>query len=238
MRATRQVEAARERLARQLGLWGSQAGYTLPERLPDLPAAPREQARIEQAALERRLDVQAARIAAEHTAADLGLTRTTRLVNVLELGVSDKRETGATRAKGYEVGLELPLFDWGGARVARAEATYMQALHRVADLAINARSEARDSYLGYRASYDLARHYREEFVPMRKKIADETLLRYNGMLASPFELLSDARGQADAVSGYLEALKEFWLADALLDGALGGRIHDTTPAHGAKEHQP
>jgi outer membrane protein TolC len=236
MRAARSFDGAREALARQLGLWGSQAGYTLPERLPDLPPAPRELARIEQTALERRLDVQAARLAAQHLAADLGLTRTTRFVNVLELGAHDKRETGAARSKGYEVALELPLFDWGGARVARAEATYMQALHRVADTAVTARSEARERYLGYRASHDLARHYRDEVIPLRKKIADETLLRYNGMLASPFELLSDSREQAQAVAGYIDALKDFWLADAALDAALGGRLD--APAHPHQEPTP
>ncbi len=235
MRAARSLDGARERLARHLGVWGSQARFVLPERLPELPAAPRAPARIEQAALERRLDVQAARVAAQHTAADLGLTRTTRFVNVLELGAHDKRQTGSARAEGYEVGLELPLFDWGGARVARAEAAYMQALHRVADIAVAARSEAREGYLGYRASYDLARHYRDEVIPLRKKIADETLLRYNGMLASPFELLSDAREQAQAVASYIDALKEFWLADAALDSALGGRTD--APAHPHQEQK-
>ncbi len=223
LRATRDAAALREALTRQLGLWGSQAGYALPERLPDLPAAPQELARIEQTALARRLDVQAARMQAEYTAADLGLTRTTRMVNVLEVGWQDKRERGAERATGYEVSLELPLFDWGGARVARAESVYMQSLHRVADVAIAARSKAREAWLGYRSNYDLARHYRDAVIPLRKQIADETLLRYNGMLASPFELLLDARAQAEAVSAYIDALKDFWLADAALDGALGGK---------------
>jgi len=230
LRATRDAARLREALTRQLGLSGEQAGYTLPERLPELPTAPRELARIEQIALARRLDVQAARLQSEHLAADLGLTRATRLVNVLEVGWQDKRESHAARAAGYEVSLELPLFDWGGARVARAESVYMQSLHRVADIASTARSEAREAYLGYRTNYELARHYRDEVIPLRKKIADETLLRYNGMLASPFELLLDAREQAQAVSSYIDALKDFWLADAALDGALGGKPTD-------KEHQ-
>jgi len=226
LRAARSVDALREKLTRLLGLWGRQAGYTLPERLPDLPAAPREPAQVEQSAVTHRLDVQAARLAARHTAADLGLTRRTRLVNVLEIGWQDKRESGAShRSDGYEVSLELPLFDWGGARVARAESVYMQALYRVTEAAVAARSEAREHYLGYRASYDLARHYHIEVIPLRKRIADETLLRYNGMLASPFALLADAREQAQAVSSYIDALKEFWLADAALDGALGGRLN-------------
>jgi len=232
LRAGRQLDAARERLTRQLGLWGRQAGYALPERLPELPAAPVELAGIEGLAIARRLDVQGARAAAAGLASDLGLTRTTRFVNVLELGYASKSETGEPRSEGYEIGLELPLFDWGGARVARAEALYMQAVGRVAETAVNARSEARAGYLGYRASYDVARHYRDHVIPLRRQIADETLLRYNGMLASPFELLADAREQAGAVHATIDALKEFWLAELDLEAALGGRL----PATPAPEH--
>jgi outer membrane protein TolC len=224
LRADRLASAAREHLTRQLGLWGTQTLYTLPERLPDLPAAPAELAGIERTALRQRLDVQAARAAASGTAADLGLTRTTRFVNVLDLGYASKHETGEPKSDGYEIGLELPLFDWGGARVARAEAVYMQSLGQVAAVAVNARSEARAGYLGYRASYDVARHYRDQVIPLRKQIADETLLRYNGMLASPFELLADAREQAAAVHATIEALKDFWLAQVDLETAIGTRL--------------
>lgn len=224
LRAAGARDAARERLTRQLGLWGAQANYTLPQRLPELPAAPLELSGIERAALAQRLDVQAARQAAAGTAADLGLTRATRFVNVLDLGYASKSETGEPRSDGWEVGLELPLFDWGGARGARAEALYMQAVNQVAAAAVDARSEARAGYLGYRASYDIARHYREHVIPLRKRISDETLLRYNGMLASPFELLADAREQAGAVHAAIDALRGFWLARADLEAALGARL--------------
>lgn len=233
LRAVRARDAAREHLTRQLGLWGVHAGYALPERLPELPARPVELAGIERLALERRLDVRAARAAAG-TAADLGLTRATRMVNVLDLGYASKSETGEARSEGYEISLELPLFDWGGARVARAQSVYMQALGRVAETAVNARSEARAAYLGYRASHDVARHYRDQVIPLRHKIAGETLLRYNGMLASPFELLADAREQAAAVHATIDALKDFWLAEADLEAALGGRLPAPAPAPATK----
>lgn len=238
LRAGRARDAAREQLTRQLGLWGAQAGYRLPERLPELPARPVELAGIERLALERRLDVRAARAAAAGTAADLGLTRATRMVNVLDLGYASKSETGEPRSEGYEISLELPLFDWGGARVARAEGVYMQALGHVAETAVNARSEARAGYLGYRASHEVALHYREQVIPLRQKIANETLLRYNGMLASPFELLADAREQAAAVHATIEALKEFWLAEAGLEAALGARLPAAAPQVHAHAHAP
>ena len=42
------------------------------------------------------------------------------------------------------------------------------------------------------------------------------------MLASPFELLVDAREQAGAVNAAIDALKDFWLQEAELQLALGG----------------
>ena len=73
-------------------------------------------------ALAQRLDVQGARLAVEQTARNLGLTRTTRFINVLELGVLRNSSNEAPTQRGWEISVELPLYDWGGARVARAEA--------------------------------------------------------------------------------------------------------------------
>jgi len=222
--AQKAAVSAREKLTRLLGLSGEQAAsYRLPDHLPDLPEAARELADIEQLAVNERLDIQAARLDTEQTAATLGLTRTTRFINVLDLGAVRNSE-GGTATRGYELSLEIPLFDWGSARVARAEATYMQSVNLLAQAAVDARSEARESYADYRASYELARHYRDNVVPLRKQISDQTLLRYNGMLMSVFELLADAREQATAVSGYIAALKDYWTAQANLEAALGGRL--------------
>ena len=222
--------ASRERLIRLLGLWGDQVqALKLPERLPELPPEPKDQPDIERQALAKRLDVQAARFAAEQTAKNLGLTRTTRFVNVLELGLVRNTSNEAPRQTGWEVGLELPLFDWGGARVARAEGLYMQALHQAAATAINARSEVREAYGNYRFSYDMARHHRDEIVPLKKRISEEQVLRYNGMLIGVFELLADARTQIASVSGSIEALRDFWLAQADLDQALIGKASLAMP---------
>jgi outer membrane protein TolC len=76
---------------------------------------------------------------------------------VLELGLVRNSSNEAPTQKGWEIGFELPLFDWGGARVARAESIYMQALHRAAETAINARSEVREAYGAYRSAWDIAR---------------------------------------------------------------------------------
>ena len=222
-RAVQAQTSAREKLTRLMGAWGEQAAFKLPDRLPDLPASALDLPNVEQTAMQQRLDVQAARWSAEQTAKNLGLTRTTRFINVLELGLLNNRSNEAPTQRGYEIGFELPLFDWGGARVAKAEAIYMQAVEQAAQTAIDARSEVREAYLGYRSRYDMARHFRDEIVPLKKRISDENLLRYNGMLIGVFELLADARSQIVSVNGAIESLRDFWVAQADLDMALIGK---------------
>jgi outer membrane protein TolC len=222
-RARHQATTERERLTRLLGLSGDQLPFALPPRLPELPKEPASPKDAEQTAMDKRLDVLMARRAAEHTARSLGLTKATRFINVLELGYQSKSVTGEARANGYEVELELPLFDFGSTRAARAEATYMQAVHQAAQTAVDAQSEVREAYSAYRTTYDLARHHRDEIVPLRKRISDENLLRYNGMLIGVFELLADAREQVASVTAAVEALRDFWVAETDLRTALTGR---------------
>jgi outer membrane protein TolC len=93
---------------------------------------------------------------------------------------------------------------------------------RVAQTAVDAESELREAYAAYRTSFDTARHYRDEIVPLRKRIAEENLLRYNGMLISVFELLADAREQVIAVNAAMDATRDYWLAETDLRSALAG----------------
>ncbi len=224
-RAEQAQTVAREQFTRLLGLWGAQTRFKLPERLPDLPKTADDLPDVEQLAMEQRLDLQAVRLETEALAKHLGLTKTTRFVNALEFGPARVLEGQRSDPfkNGYELSFELPLFDWGGAKVAKAEAIYMQAVDRAAAAAINARSEVRETYQGYRTSYDIARHYRDEIVPIRKRIAEENQLRYNGMLIGVFDLLADTRAQIASVNAYIEALRDFWLAQSDLQMALIGK---------------
>ncbi len=215
--------SSRERLIRLLGLWGTQTQFRLPDRLPDLPKEPADRPDIEQFAMAQRLDVQAAKLQAEATAKNLGLTKVTRFINVLEFGYQRNSSNEAPRQTGYEIGIEIPLFDWSGARVARAEAVYMQSVQRAAQTAVEARSEVREAYQGYRSAYDIARHYRDDIVPTAKRVSEENVLRYNGMFISVFELLADTRASIASVNASIEALRDFWLAQADLDMALIGK---------------
>ncbi|HDR9358302.1 TPA: TolC family protein [Burkholderia vietnamiensis] len=223
-KARQQAFAAREKLTRVMGVWGASTQYSLPDRLPDVPKERPELKDLEVVAMQNRLDIQAAKLRTQSVAASLGLSKATRFVNALEVGYLNNFETDKGHEHGYEISVEIPIFDWGSAKVARAEALYMQSANKLAQTAVDARSEVRESYVAYVTNYDIAKHYRDEVVPLRKTLSDETLLRYNGMLASAFDLLADSREQVNAVNGYIDALKDYWLAETDLQLALGGRL--------------
>jgi outer membrane protein TolC len=234
-RAKQTTIAEREQLTRLMGLWGDELTFQLPERLPALPAQAVERQEVEATAMRSRLDVQMAKQEVDGMAKSLGLSKATRFVNVLDLGYQHNTSNELPRQTGYEISFQIPLFDWGDATLARSEARYMQAVNRTANTAINARSEAREAYQAYRTTYDVAKHYQNEIVPLRKKISDEQMLRYNGMLISVFELIADAREQVMSVNGYIEAMRDYWIAETDLQGALSGpgggmtRTAGTTP---------
>lgn len=223
-RAQLDVQRTREALVRVLGLSRDQAlQLQLPDRLPDLPATPEDESVLARRALAERLDVELARAELDFTARSLGLTRVTSSVNAFEVAAqSNSVPEGGEALTGYELEARLPLFDFGDARRRNARALYLAALNRSAAVMVNAESGLREGYQGYRTAYDLARHYRDEVVPLRQVIAEENQLRYNGMLISVFELLADAREQMSSVRQAIAAQRDFWLADATLRSTLIG----------------
>ena len=224
IRARQNATAARETLIQRLGLTPSQAqALRLPDQLPALPEAPMDEATAGAALLENRLDVRIARTDLDRTAKSLGLTRVTSVVNGLHVAGVRNSETGESSQRGFEIELPLPLFDFGDAARAGGEARYLAAFNRTLELASNASSQVRVAYEGYRSAYDLARHYRNEVVPLRQNITEESVLQYNGMLIGVFELLAAARSQSASAVQAIEAERDFWRADAALKASLLGQ---------------
>lgn len=227
-RARQAAMVEREKLTKLLGLWGSDAHYTLPERLPDLPASPANLPNIEELALRQRLDLQAVRFGIFAEAREFILDGYDRgELFGYRRGEVTLSETDYFAENGQSRDIRVPLFDRQQARREPKLLPYVQSLDRYGELAVSVRSEAREAYHGYRTAYDVATHYRDTIIPLRKEISEENLLRYNGMLISVFELLADAREQIASVASYIEAQREFWTAEtdlrlALTVGGSGG----------------
>jgi hypothetical protein len=59
----------------------------------------------------------------------------------------------------------VPIFDLGEARLRQAGEAHLEAVNRLAENAVNVRSQAREAYRVHRLSYDVAKHYRHEACP-------------------------------------------------------------------------
>lgn len=220
---------AKETLTRQMGLWGSDVNYFVPNNLPRLPGHVHGRPHIERDALKSRVDLTLARLELDSMAKARGMTEATRYVTDLELivGVEHERENEDGRIERettpqVELEFAIPIFDSGKARLKRAEAAYMLAAHQLAERAVNVRSEARAAHASYVGTHQIARHYRNAVLPLRQTIEDEALLSYNGMITNTFELLADTRARLNSNLMEANARRDFWLADANLVAAIYG----------------
>jgi outer membrane protein TolC len=219
--------AAEERLTRMMGLWGPNVAALVPSTLPPVTGKSRSLASVEQEAMDKRVDLEIARLEVEALARSYGLTRSTRLVNVLNAsGISktqkDKGEPSADGG-GFDIAFEVPIYDFGRAQVREAEQRYFEALNQLRAMAVNARSEAREAYGAYASTRAIVVQYDREVLPLRKTISEETELQYNAMQVDAFALLQAARDNAASKVASIEAKRNFWLAYTDLSVAvLGG----------------
>lgn len=243
--ATRLRAQTRYALARLIGV--PEAALHLPDQLPPLPAHMRALPEVSQQALERRYDVQQQKARIVSLARELEASRGLGRFNLLELGAARSVDGGRAAPEGqidrsgFELAIELPLFDWGQVRNARAEAQVRAAWSGLAQTALDAEGEVRLAHAVYASDYRVVAHLRDQILPLRQDMAKQTLLRYNANLISVFELLSDTRIQIGTQQRYQQALMAFWLAQVDLDMSLLGargetaRVTDGSLQTGANE---
>lgn len=231
-----QLASDREKLNRLMGVWGEDIAWKAPTRLPEVPEALPPVERSEARAVAQRLDLAAAKKEAEASAQALGLTRQLRYLGPFGIGVAYKREPDAGRFIGPTVTLGLPVFNQGQAAVARAEAQARRSQERVAALAVEIRSEAREARTRLTASHEMVRHYAKVMLPLQQTVVNETLKFYNGMLVGVYDLLLAKQTQVQTARQYISASKQFWLAWTDLERALGGKLTAAAPATAEPSH--
>ncbi len=214
----------RESLSVLLGVWGNETSWTLSGRLLDVPASTVTLVGLERAAIERRLDLAAARQSVIHEAQVAGIDRVNAVVPEIDLGASFERERDGGRSVNPSLGVRIPVFDQGQAVNAGSRSRIRREQERYAALAIEIRSDVRRYHSRMNAARARADYLRAVIIPLRIKIVDETQLFYNGMLVGVFQLLQAKRDEVVAGQQYVEAVRDYWLARASLEQAIGGRL--------------
>jgi cobalt-zinc-cadmium efflux system outer membrane protein len=140
----------------------------------------------------------------------------------LRAGVSAERDE--EWAVGPAVELELPLFYQGQGEVGLARAEMRQQQELYTDLAIRLRAAARATATRLGAARNAALYYRDVLLPLKQRVVDETQLHYNAMSLGVLQLLQAKRSQVETATGYVEALREYWLARTRAEQLLSGRL--------------
>jgi cobalt-zinc-cadmium efflux system outer membrane protein len=222
---------AREGLNRSLGLWGPNTSWKLAENLPAVPPGEAPLEHLEVTALEQRLDVSAARKEVELMDLALSLAKTSRYTGVVNVGAHMHRDVTGPRLVGPTLSLELPIFDQRQALIGRLEAQRRQAQRRLDALGLEVRSEVRLA----KAKLELNRHTAEQYLklllPLRRTVLEQSELEYNAMQIGLYEFLASKKAQVESDRDYIETVRDYWVARAELERALGGHIPEATAAH-------
>ncbi len=220
-----QVRRDRERLNRLLGLWGAQTSWTMADHLPELPGSEGSLRNLESRAVAQRLDLQAARMHLNLVGQALALRTKTRFLPAeIKLGVDTERETDGTRVTGPTLDLELPIFNQGQGEIAKLTAQYRQAQRELEAMAINIRSEVRESRDQLVAARDLTSYIGKQLIPTQQQALNLTLQQYNFMLKGAYDLLLAKQNEVAAERSYIEAWRDYWIARAELERAVGGNL--------------
>jgi outer membrane protein TolC len=229
-----QQRAERERFTRLLGLWGREIDFKLPNGLPALPGHLVKSQQIEAEAIRKRADVQAARFELQSLIGQFGLNQASGFISVFDVGFANQYtrsrtfESGSapkvdkSSLNGYSLDFVIPIYDFGTVAIRGAKEAYFGAANRLAERAVNARSEVREAYQRYRGQYDITRHYQGSVLPLRKTILDQSLLQYSGMLIDVTTLIIDARARILSNIQAIEAQRDFWIAATDLKAAMVG----------------
>ncbi|MBK9034119.1 MAG: TolC family protein [Myxococcales bacterium] len=152
----------------------------------------------------------------------------------LGVGVAVARRDGGEWEAGPALRIGLLLFNqqqgpW--ARPGPAHRARNELLATAVDLRATARA-IRQEVLGAHAE---ARHWLDVVLPLRQRVLDETLLQYNAMNATTFELLMARRELVDAGAQYVEAVRRYWSAMA---AATALRRGGPPSAHASTQEAP
>jgi cobalt-zinc-cadmium efflux system outer membrane protein len=216
---------SREKLNKLIGAWGEQTNWTIAPRLPDLPKKEVGAAGLESRAIEQRLDLVALRYEALGQAQGLGFARFQEVAQQFEIGGHYVREIPGEHSIGPSIRIPIPLFNFGQGVKARGEAKLRQLQQRYLGLAVQIRSDvraARDRMLNARAVVDYSQG---TMLPLRHRVIEESQLQYNAMQVSLSDLLRAKQEEVNAARQSVEAQREYWIARAELEKAVGGTLN-------------
>jgi len=231
--------ASLERLRQLMGLVDAPVNWSLAQEASmPITGEPTEEELLS-LALSSRLDLSAALVEVQRQEYALELSKQWWLSTV-QVGVETERSTDRQFTTGPHFSAELPVFNQRQGEIARQEAIIRQVRHRAASLQQQVRTEVRTALDRVAAARQIVELYRDEILPLRRKVFDAVQDRYNSMFVGVFDLLNAKAELTAAQTASARALQDYWTARSDLELALGTRVPDAPlpPPTTAPEEQP
>jgi len=223
-RAAVDARMARLELTTLIGLTGAEAEWQATTVLPLPVATEDDPAELRRMAAESSLTLLAARREAEISANVAGVTSALRLLGDTGIGYEREEEIDGGRISGPTLDLELPIFNQGQARVARAQAQLRLTRARLARIELSSANAVDAGAERVRVMSDIVRIHREALVPQRETVVARSQEQQNFMLIGVFDLIRAKTEEYDAWQSYLEAVRDYWLARVDLMQVVGARL--------------
>jgi hypothetical protein len=141
------------------------------------------------------------------------------------LGLSGAEQQAAQKALSEQIeqgGQGVPVWDPRSMRWGHALENAWHARLQADRMARQVRADVTTALQAFELARQTSRHTQSEVLRLHTELSQQTLLRYNGMLKSTWDLLASARTRIDSVDAALQAQRQVWLAHADLMAVLAG----------------
>lgn len=248
--AAAQAEIARTELNRIMGLKAADANWQALIELPLPVSEEDDRQRLLELAGSQRMDLLAARRQVTIFEDALGLARSYRYLGSFELGVEYEQETESSHLLGPTLALQLPIFNQGDGSVLRARARLEHSRADARQLDIDISNAVALASKKVTVMREVIQRYRSELIPQREEVVERMQELQLFMIIGQFELLQAKQQVFDAYQGYIESVRDYWLARVELAREVGAKLPSdasrsestldveqlTTPPAGSQHH--
>jgi len=215
---------ARSALNRLMGLSTVDDRWVLDARLAEPLVDEDSTDELLKLAVDGRLDVAAADKRAAAFAGRYRLERHSRLVDNIQIGYQQQKDYDGSVNDGPTLSLGIPIFNWGSGRVVAAQAQLQQAEAELDSLVLDRANDIKLAQAQVMAAKARATGYRTQLIPQREEVVARMQQEVNFMFIGIFELLVAKQQEYDAYAGYLESVRDYWMARTELARAVGRNL--------------
>lgn len=232
-----EVNGAREKLGRLLGLSSQQANWEIVQGLPYISQHEPSLEALQAKAVSRNFDLAMARQQVKIAEKEITVSRM-NVIPEIQGGYNIEKESDGGKLSGPVFEVAVPVFDQKQAPRARAQAQLRQSRHQLKAMENKIVSEVRVVYAELLAAREMVETYRDTVIPLHEKLIDSLQKHYNYMLVGVYDLLDAKKEEIETYHAFVETLKDYWITRSELEHLTGERLEVIPSDNAISEIKP